>query len=100
MDEYRPLTAATIEAIEAMATEPRDTVICDEGSLLSLAASLYWSWAEAVGESAQQADCDRMIFVIAELQHKRRELALLPRRRNSEQLVSIAPRECHGKPVQ
>jgi hypothetical protein len=75
-DDYQSITESTIAAIEAMASEPRETMICDAGSLLSLAASLYWSWSSMVGEDAQQVDCDRMIMAIAELQEKRRERAL------------------------
>ena len=75
-DDYQSITESTIDAIEAMAREPRETVICDVGSLLSLAASLYWSWASMVGEDAKQEDCDRMIRAIADLQAKRRERAL------------------------
>lgn len=80
LDTYEAITAAAIDAIEAMARDSKDTVICDAGSLLSLAASTYWSWASIVGEAAQQVDCDRMIRAIAELQRKRRLIALSLRR--------------------
>lgn len=73
---YQAITEAAVDAIEAMARDPRDTEICDAGSLLSLAATTYWSWASIVGVAAQDVDCDRMIWAIAELQRKRRLHAL------------------------
>lgn len=73
---YELITAAAIEAIEAMARHPRDTVICDADSLLSIAACIYWSWSTMVGDNARQVDCDRMILVIGELQEKRKAHAL------------------------
>lgn len=69
-NSYYATTTAAIDAIEAMASDPRDTMICDAGSLLSLAASVYWSWTCLVGDLLLSADNDRMISAIAELQSK------------------------------
>lgn len=76
-DSYDAITIAAFEAIEAMASDPRDTVICDTDSLLSLAAGVYWSWACLVGDLVRPADNGRMLNAIAELQMKRKERALL-----------------------
>lgn len=57
---YESITAAATEAIEAMATEPRDTIICDAGSVRSVAVGVYWSWARLVGDAARPEDSDRM----------------------------------------
>lgn len=78
-DSYDAITTTAIEAIEAMASDPRDTMICDAGSLLSLAASVYLSWGCLVGDLVRPADNDRMLNAIAELQMKRKERALLLR---------------------
>lgn len=75
-DSYETITTAAIEAIEAMATDPRDTVICEAGSLLSLAANIYWSWTNTVGDKAMLADSDRMLRAICVLQEKRKARAL------------------------
>ena len=73
MREYSALTAATLEAIEALTRESPSPEVGDDGSLLSLAANLYSAWSEAVGKSALQADCNQMIAAIAKLKRQRRE---------------------------
>lgn len=64
---YESITRAATEAIEAMAREPRDTLICDVGSLRSVAAGVYWSWACLVGQAARNEDSDRMASAIAKI---------------------------------
>lgn len=82
-DTFEAIATVAIEAVEAMARDPRDA-----GSLLSLAASIYWSWVCLAGELARRADNDRMLLAIAEMRMKRKEQALLrrgaPRRRKVE----------------
>lgn len=61
---YQSITAAAIEAIEAMAREQRDKVICDAALLQPLAAEVYWSWKCLVGAAARDEDSERMKRVI------------------------------------
>jgi hypothetical protein len=62
---YQSITTAAIEAIEAMAREPRDTRLCDSRSLRDIAAGVDWSWADLVGEAARQDDIDKLIRIIS-----------------------------------
>jgi hypothetical protein len=62
---YQSITTAAIEAIEAMAREPRDTSICDASSVRAVAAGVYWSWTQLVGDAARQEDSDKMIRMIS-----------------------------------
>lgn len=61
---YQSITTAAIEAIEAMAREPRDTIICDASSVRNVAVGVYWSWTQLVGEAARQEDSEKMIRLI------------------------------------
>jgi len=64
---YESITRAATEAIEAMAREPRDNLVCDVGSLRSVASGVYWSWACLVGQAARSEDSDRMERAITKI---------------------------------
>lgn len=74
---YQSITAAATDAIEAMAREPRDTVISDASSVHALALSVYWSWSHHVGKEARPEDCERMEQLIRSM----RRTACTPRPR-------------------
>lgn len=68
MDEsYECITAAAIEAIQAIVAAPANSVIFLDDSAKIVASCVYFSWADYVGGVARQEDIDTILYMLEEM---------------------------------
>lgn len=61
---YTSITDTVINALNSMAANTHDTVICDAQDVSALARYVYLSWENLVGEVARADDRELMIRVL------------------------------------
>jgi hypothetical protein len=70
-DTYESITAAAIDAIQAIIDAPKNSVIFLDDSAKVVACCIYFSWVDYAGDSVRQEDTERIMRLINAISDER-----------------------------